>query len=59
MLNTFVGTYQMLPSPYRSKGVDALYEAATYAPVKVSQRHLDNALAHHERLRRESSIPSA
>ena len=51
MLNTFVGTYQMLPSPLQVKGIDALYEAGTYAPFKVSQRHLDNALAHHERLR--------
>ena len=51
VLNTFVGTYQMLPSPLQVKGIDALYEARTFEPFRVSQRHLDNALAHHERLR--------
>jgi CHAT domain len=51
ILNTFVGTYQMLPSPLQVKAMDKLYEAGTWAPFKVSQRHLDNALAHHERLR--------
>ncbi len=51
VLNSFVGTYQMLPSPLQVKGVEPLYEAKTYSPLKVSQRHLDNALAHHERLR--------
>jgi pimeloyl-ACP methyl ester carboxylesterase len=51
VLNSFVGTYQMLPSPLQVKGVEPLYETETYSPIKVSQRHLDNALAHHERLR--------
>jgi pimeloyl-ACP methyl ester carboxylesterase len=51
VLNSFVGTYQMLPSPLQVEGVEPLYDAKTYSPLKVSQRHLDNALAHHERLR--------
>lgn len=51
ILNTFVGTYQMLPSPFEVRSVEALYRAQTYAPVQVSQRHLDTAREHHERLR--------
>lgn len=51
VLNTFVGTYEMLPSPFEVGGVDSLYEAATYRPFEVSQAHLDNARRHHELLR--------
>lgn len=51
VLNTFVGTYQMLPSPFVVPSAEALYRAQTYAPVQVSQRHLETAYAHHDRLR--------
>ena len=51
VLNTFVGTYQMLPSPFAVPSAEALYQAQSYAPVQVSQRHLDAAHAHHDRLR--------
>jgi pimeloyl-ACP methyl ester carboxylesterase len=50
VLNTFVGTYQMLPSPSAVQSAEALYRAETYAPVQVSQRHLDTAREHHVRL---------
>jgi pimeloyl-ACP methyl ester carboxylesterase len=51
ILNTFVGTYQMLPSPFAEPQVEPLYRAESYAPVQVSQRHLDTAREHHDRLR--------
>jgi hypothetical protein len=51
VLNTFVGTYQMLPSPFAEPSVEPLYLARSYAPVQVSQRHLDSAREHHDRLR--------
>ena len=51
VFNTFVGTYQMLPSPLAEPSVEPLYSAQSYAPVQVSQRHLDTAHEHHKRLR--------
>jgi pimeloyl-ACP methyl ester carboxylesterase len=50
--NSFVGSYQMLPSPDAAPNVEQLYNAGTYAPFKVtvSQRHLDDARAHHRKL---------
>jgi pimeloyl-ACP methyl ester carboxylesterase len=51
ILNTFVGTYQMLPSPLAMGSMEPLYRAQTYGDeLKVSQHHLDNALKHHEAL---------
>jgi hypothetical protein len=51
ILNTFVGTYQMLPSPFTEPQAEPLYQAQSYAPVQVSQRHLNTAREHHDRLR--------
>jgi pimeloyl-ACP methyl ester carboxylesterase len=50
-LNTFVGTYQMLPAP-DVPNAERLYNAGTYSPFKatVSQQHLDSARAHHAKL---------
>jgi pimeloyl-ACP methyl ester carboxylesterase len=50
VLNTFVGSYQMLPSPLVMPEVEWLYQASSYAPIVVPQTHLDNALRHHESL---------
>ncbi|HEX8488629.1 MAG TPA: CHAT domain-containing protein [Propionibacteriaceae bacterium] len=50
VLNTFVGTYQMLPSPLADRSAEPLYRAETYAPLRVSQQHLETARKHHERL---------
>ncbi|MDQ5870937.1 MAG: CHAT domain-containing protein [Acidobacteriota bacterium] len=50
-LNSFVGSYQMLPSPFAIRGIDRLYKAETYSDLNISQRHLDNALEHHKSLR--------
>ncbi len=49
VLNTFPGTFQMLPSP-AVPGAEPLYLADTYDGAAVSQRHLDAAKAVHELL---------
>jgi pimeloyl-ACP methyl ester carboxylesterase len=51
VFNSFVGSYQMLPSPLEMKGVDWLYEAGKYGKFNVPQAHLDTALKHHKSLR--------
>ncbi|HTG45699.1 MAG TPA: CHAT domain-containing protein, partial [Verrucomicrobiae bacterium] len=43
ILNTFVGSYQMLPSPQIDKRWEALYKSETYGDLQVPQTHLDNA----------------
>ncbi len=48
ILNSFVGTYQMLPSPLVLKTMAPLYLSETYSGLNVTQRHLDNARRHHE-----------
>jgi pimeloyl-ACP methyl ester carboxylesterase len=50
ILNSFVGTFQMLPSPRMMKHLEGLYHAATYGELRVSQARLDNAREHHDRL---------
>jgi pimeloyl-ACP methyl ester carboxylesterase len=50
VLNSFVGSYQMLPSPLRDAKMDRLYDAGTYGGLGVSQSRLDNARKHHEAL---------
>jgi pimeloyl-ACP methyl ester carboxylesterase len=48
--NSFVGSYQMLPSSLVMPTMDALYSSGTYSRFNVSvpQPHLDNALTHHK-----------
>jgi pimeloyl-ACP methyl ester carboxylesterase len=50
--NSFVGSYQMLPSPLAMSAMKDLYNSGTYSrfDINVPQQHLDNALAHHQRL---------
>src|SRR5262249_21151300 len=52
ILNTFVGSYQMLPSSLVMKSVEPLYKSETYRKfnLNVPQRHLDNASEHHKLL---------
>ena len=50
IVNSFPGSYQMMPSPLIEPGWKALYDARNYAPFRVSQMHLDAATAHHEAL---------
>ena len=52
IINSFVGFYQMLPSPLRMPRMEPLYRAETYGvELEVSQTHLDTARQHHEWLR--------
>lgn len=48
-LNSFVGTYQMLPAPGKGNH-DPLYCAKTYQREDAIQDRLDNAKEHHEQL---------
>ncbi|MCP9493661.1 MAG: CHAT domain-containing protein [Pyrinomonadaceae bacterium MAG19_C2-C3] len=48
--NTFVGSYQMLPSQILDANMAKLYQSETYVGFKVSQRCLDKAKKHHEEL---------
>lgn len=48
VLNSFLGSYQMLPSPLKMPRMEPLYHADTYTNFAVSQRHLDTARRHHE-----------
>jgi hypothetical protein len=50
VFNSFVGSYQMMPSHIVMPEVERLYHASTYSPLTVSQAHLNNAHDHHERL---------
>ncbi|MBC7791645.1 MAG: CHAT domain-containing protein [Anaerolineae bacterium] len=55
VLHSFVGSYQMLPSPREMGNIARLYDAETWGslrkPLSVPQRHLDNAKQFHEWLR--------
>jgi pimeloyl-ACP methyl ester carboxylesterase len=46
--NSFVGSYQMLPSPFVMKPMERLYQSGTYGGYNVPQRHLDNARQYHQ-----------
>lgn len=58
ILNTFPGSYQMLPSPFIKRERDPdwaermrrLYRAELYGDLRVSQQHLDNALQFQQKL---------
>jgi hypothetical protein len=51
--NSFVGSYQMMPSHLAMPTMERLYDAGTFTKFNVSvpQAHLKNAEAHHEWLR--------
>ena len=51
VLNSFPGTYQMLPSPLVRDGYwKGLYDRASYGGLPVSAQHLDAAREHHKLL---------
>ncbi len=50
ILNSFVGLYQMLPSPLVMGRMEALYHADIWGELNVPQRHLDAARKHHDLL---------
>jgi CHAT domain len=47
ILNTFIGSFQMLPSPEREPAAERYYDAKTYGDLDVTQSVLDVAIAHH------------
>ncbi len=51
--NSFVGSYQMLPSPEEMSDIAPLYNSGTYSKfnVNVPQQHLTRALTHHQWLK--------
>lgn len=51
--NSFVGSYQMLPSPEEMSNIAPLYNSGTYSKfnVTVPQHHLTRALTHHQWLK--------
>jgi pimeloyl-ACP methyl ester carboxylesterase len=53
--NSFVGSYEMLPSPLAMPTMEPLYNSETYARFNVSvpPQHLQTARAHHQFLRDE------
>ncbi len=50
IVNTFPGSYQMLPSPAVMPNMEPLYQAETYGSFGVPQALLDNARRYHEAL---------
>lgn len=50
VVNSFPGSYQMLPSPLVMPTMKPLYAARTYPGLNILQPHLDNALEHHRLL---------
>jgi pimeloyl-ACP methyl ester carboxylesterase len=51
ILNTFVGSYQMLPAPSKiPTATQAIYRASTWGDFPVSERHLQRALRFHDEL---------
>ena len=51
ILNTFVGSFQMLPSPERDPAAEPFYNAKTYGDLSIPQGVLDAARQHHRFLR--------
>lgn len=51
ILNTFVGSYQLLPAPHKLPGsLQALYQRATWDRFPLSEQHLKRAMAFHQDL---------
>ena len=48
VVSSFPGLYEMLPSPVLMPQLEPLFKAETYAPVRVSPRHLKAALQGYE-----------
>lgn len=61
IVNSFVGTYQMLPSPFapgvNKSLIERLYQSATYyGALGVPQRHLGTALRLHKLLEKPGNV---
>ncbi|HJQ68071.1 MAG TPA: CHAT domain-containing protein [Blastocatellia bacterium] len=51
VVNSFAGSYQMLPSPLDDDQLKKLYKSETYGDLNIPQRLLDRALEHHKYLK--------
>jgi pimeloyl-ACP methyl ester carboxylesterase len=51
IVQTFIGPYQMLPSPLQLDGIQKLYTADTYQGAQPAQPRLDAALEFHRAMR--------
>jgi pimeloyl-ACP methyl ester carboxylesterase len=59
-INTFVGSYEMLPSPSKlPPSLQLLYRPDSWGSYPVSERHLDRALHFHQDLERGDTIDPA
>jgi hypothetical protein len=57
VLNTFVGTYQMLPAPSKIPvPAQAIYRQQSWGPLPVSQAHLERAFQFHSDLENAQTI---
>jgi pimeloyl-ACP methyl ester carboxylesterase len=57
ILNTFVGTYQMLPAPSKIPApMQAIYRQQSWGLPSVLQQHLDRALQFHSELEKPETI---
>ncbi|HVF49459.1 MAG TPA: CHAT domain-containing protein [Pyrinomonadaceae bacterium] len=54
--NSFVGSYQMLPSPFVMEKMEKLYNSGTYGGFNVPQLHLTTARNHHKFLDDRSDV---
>ncbi|HWS88938.1 MAG TPA: CHAT domain-containing protein [Pyrinomonadaceae bacterium] len=60
ILNTFVGSYQMLPAPSKlPTATQAIYRGITWGDFPVSELHLQRALRFHDELERGGTIDPA
>ena len=51
ILNTFLGIFQLLPSPEKAPGAESYYDAKTYGDLNIAQGLLDAARRHHSLLK--------
>jgi pimeloyl-ACP methyl ester carboxylesterase len=57
ILNTFVGTYQLLPAPSKIPvPTQAIYRQQSWGPFFVLQKHLERALQFHSELEKAETI---
>jgi len=60
IINTFVGSYEMLPSPRKlPPSLQLLYRPDSWESYPVSERHLERALQFHHDLEQENTIDPA
>jgi hypothetical protein len=51
VVNSFIGPYQMMPSPLVNKKFEKLYQSETYGDLNIPQKVLNNARNHHKYLK--------